>query len=147
MGAAFAAFIGRHEEHGAAADRLGRGVAGDAAFEGGQQIVDGFGRCDGLGQGRRELVVRALGDVLGTVGFFRGQELFEVDGDRGAVGLGRLEGDRRPAGNFQAEAHHRLVHAADLFDVKRAVAEPLAVEDQELFEDAVDGVVGDEGGV
>ena len=40
-------------------------------------------------------------------------------------------------------AHERLVHAADLLHVERAVREPLPFEDQELLEDAEHRLVVD----
>ena len=44
-------------------------------------------------------------------------------------------------------AHQRLVHAANLFDVERSVAEPLALEDHEAVEHAVDRAVVDARGM
>nr|WP_165251981.1 hypothetical protein [Paludisphaera soli] len=60
-----------------------------------------------------------------------------------AVGLLRLDGDRAAPGHFQVEPHHRLVDRADLLDVERPVAQPLAVEDEQVLEHAEDDAVGD----
>ena len=56
------------------------------------------------------------------------------------VGLMAID---RALGHLQVEAHHRFVHAADLLHVQRAVAEPLAVEDQQVAEHAENDTVGD----
>ena len=82
-------------------------------------------------------------EPLGPVGGLGGEEFFQVDRGRCAVGLGRLDGDRAALGHFEVEAHHRLVDRADLLDVERAVAEPLAVEDEQVLEHAEDDAVGD----
>ena len=54
-----------------------------------------------------------------------------------------LDGDRGALGDAQLEAHHGLVDRADLLDVEGAVGDALAVEDEEVLEDAVDDAVGD----
>jgi hypothetical protein len=53
----------------------------------------------------------------------------------------RLDGDGPPLGDFEEEAHHRLVDAANLLHVERSVAEPFAVEDQEVLEHAEDDTI------
>ena len=54
------------------------------------------------------------------------------------LGLSAIDG---PFGNVQLEAHHGLVNAADLFHVEIAVAEPFAVEDEQLGQNPVDNAV------
>ena len=66
--------------------------------------------------------------------------LIVVGAPWGFVGLMAIE---RPRGHFEVEAHHRLVDRADLLDVEGAVAEPLAVEDEQVLEHAEDDAVGD----
>ena len=48
----------------------------------------------------------------------------------------RFEGERVALSDFQAEAHHRLVDGPDLLDVEAPVREPLAVEHEQVLEDA-----------
>ena len=49
-----------------------------------------------------------------------------------------------PFAILQGEADHGLIDGADLLDIEGAVGEALAVEEQELFQDAEEGAVGDE---
>ena len=88
-------------------------------------------------------LVGLLLEPLDPVGRLGGQELFQVDRGRCAVGLRGLDGDRAARGDFEVEAHHRLVDRADLLDVERAVAEPFAVEDEQVLEHAEDDAVRD----
>ena len=62
-----------------------------------------------------------------------------------AVRLRGLDRDRAALGHFEVEAHHRLVDRADLLDVEGAVAEPLAVEDEQVLEHAKDHSIGNTG--
>ena len=55
-----------------------------------------------------------------------------------------LDRHRAAGRRLEPEAHHRLVDRADLLHVERAVRDALAVEDEELFERAVDRAVGHE---
>ena len=61
------------------------------------------------------------------------EQFFQVDRRRGAVGLAGLTAMERPLGDFELEAHDRLVDAADLFHVERAVAQAFAVEDEQVL--------------
>ena len=51
----------------------------------------------------------------------------------------------RSSGYLKGEAHDGLVDAADLFDIEVAVAEPFAVEDEQVLEDAMEHAVRDAG--
>ena len=59
------------------------------------------------------------------------------------MGLGRLDGNGSSLGHFETKTHHRLVNAADLLHVERAVAQALAVEDEQVAEHPEDNAVGD----
>ena len=56
------------------------------------------------------------------------------------VGLMAID---RPSATWRLKAHHGFVDAADLLHVEGPVAEPLAVEDQQVLEHAVDNPVRD----
>ena len=56
-----------------------------------------------------------------------------------------LDRNRAGLGHFEVEAHHRFVDRADLLDVEGAVAEPLAVEDEQVLKHPEDYPVGNTG--
>src|SRR5712691_8139233 len=70
------------------------------------------------------------------------QEFLQVDRRRGTVCFGRLDGNRLSLGHFQIKAHHRLVHTADLLHSQRPVAEPLAIEDEQVVQHPKDTPIG-----
>ena len=92
----------------------------------------------------RQLLVGLSFSHLPRSAGLRRQQLVEVDRAGAPWALAGLTAMDRPRGLLQAEAHHRLVDGADLLHVQRAVGEPLAVEDEQLFEHAEDDAVGHE---
>ena len=65
----------------------------------------------------------------------------EIDEDRRAVVLAGADRERRARPRLDREAHHRLIDAADLLDVERAVGQPLAVEAEQQVEHAQNAAV------
>ena len=65
------------------------------------------------------------------------EKVFEVDNE--VVGA---EADGDAAGGFDGETHHGFVDGTDLFDVEGAVGNTLAVQIEEILEDAEEGAVG-----
>ena len=57
----------------------------------------------------------------------------------------RLDGDRWPVGEADTKPHHHFIDAPDLLDIERSVAQPLAIEEQELVEHPIDRSIGDLG--
>ena len=124
------------------------GVAGDLPFERGEQVVNAGGGFEGFLGVAGEFLVGAFGEPLGAVFGRRGKEFVEVDGGGGgdAAFLGlAFDGNGWPGGDFEAKAHHGLIDAADFLHVQGAVAEALAVEDEEVVQDAEESAVGDKG--
>ena len=74
-----------------------------------------------------------------------GQQFLQVDRRRRTVRLRGLDRNRAALGHFEVEAHHRLVDRADLLDVEGAVAEALAVEDEQVLKHPKDHPVGNAG--
>ena len=129
--------------------------AGTTPGRGGEGSPSLQGRDGVLGRGRllqrsgglaRHGLVGLLLEPLRPVGGLGGEEFLQVDRGRRAVRLRGLDRDRAALGHFEVEAHHRLVDRADLLDVEGAVAEPLAVEDEQVLEHAEDDAVGDDRG-
>ena len=144
VGAGPAAFVAGHEQHRARGERMRRGRPGDllGGFKGREEGVDRRGSLERLGLFGRELVVGGLLECFGAVGGLGGEEGVEVHRHRGAVFLLGLDRDRRAVGKADPKTHHHFVDAANLLDVERAVGEPLTVQHQELFEDAVERAFG-----
>ena len=55
----------------------------------------------------------------------------------------QLDADGPTGQALHIEAHQGLVHGANLLHIERAVGEPLAVQDDQLFQHAVDGAITD----
>src|SRR5262249_16836852 len=64
---------------------------------------------------------------------------------RCSVGFGWLDRDGAALRHFEVETHHGLIYAADLLHVESAVAEPFALEDEQVAEDAKNDAVGNAG--
>ena len=141
------ALVGRLEHHGLGRNDAGRGGEGDLTLQGRDGVL-GRGRLLRRSGGlARHGLVGLLLEPLGPVGGLGGEEFLQVDRRRCAVRLRGLDGDRAALGHFEVEAHHRLVNRADLLDVEGAVAEPLAVEDEQVLKHAKDDTVGDTRGL
>ena len=98
-----------------------------------------------LGDGIRQVAVRARLQPLCAVPMRLRQQIVEIDGARRAELLRGLDGDRAAGRDLHPKAHDRLVHRADLLDIEGAVGDALAVEDEELLKHPVHGPVRDEG--
>ena len=146
MRAATAAFVGGLEDESAFGHGRRSGVAGDFPFERGEQVVNAGGSPEGFLGVAGEFLVGALSEPFGAVFAGDGEEGVEVDGGGGgdAAFLGlAFDGDGWASGDFEAEAHHGLIDAADFLDVQRAVAEAFAVEDEQVVQDAEESAVAD----
>src|SRR5690606_966725 len=120
---------------GFAAREVGEGDGG--SFGVGSALEGGFDF--GLGGGGQ---AAGVFEVALAVGRLHGAQGFRLDPD--ALGA---EAHGRAVDAHDVVAHERLVDGADLLDVEGAVAQALALEDDEAGEDAVDGVVVDAGEV
>src|SRR5690606_13119126 len=100
-------------------------------------------RCDGLFHPVRELAAGANLKPLRTVRSGLSKESIKVDSARRALLL--LRSDRHGASSrgLETEAHHRLVHRADLLDVESPIRDALAVQDEKFVEHPVYGAVRD----
>lgn len=145
MGAALAALVAGLQDHRPLGHNVGRCQVGDLAVQGCQQGLHRGGRLERLGRLTCEVLLSLLLEPFRSLGGFHGEQCVEVEGRGSAVRLGRLDGNAPSLGDFQVEAHHRLVHAADLLDIERAVTQAFAVENEQLFQHAIDHAVGDAG--
>ena len=144
MGPATAPLVGRLQDHRRLGHDAGRGVPGDLLRfrQRGQQVIQSGRLLQGIG-GLAQLLVSILLEPFGPLGRLGDQQGFQVDRSRGPVRLRRLDGDGPALGHTEVEVHHRLVDAADLFDIQATIAEPLAVEDQQVLEHAVNHAIRD----
>ena len=122
-------------------------VAVDDRVEGGVERLHGVGIARRPPQPVRQLSVGAVLQPLGALGGRLVEQGIQIDRGRGTLLLGGPDGDGEAVGRLQAEAHHRLVDRADVFDVQGPVGDALAVEHDELLQHPVDGAVGDQGRV
>lgn len=146
MRAAAAAFVGGLEDESAFGHGRRGGVSGDLPFERGEQVVNAGGGFEGFLGVAGEFLVGAFGEPFGAVFAGDGKEGVDGDGvgggDAAFLGLA-FDSDGWAGGDFEAEAHHGLVNAADFLHVQGAVAEALAVEDEEVVQDAEESAVAD----
>ena len=130
-------------------NQVRRGVAGDAFFQRSEQVFRRGGLLEGVGGVAGEFVRGVFLQPFRAVLRLDGEQFVEIDGEgRGDFALVlALAGERdgAPAGDLQFEAHDGLIDAADFLDIERAVGEALAVEEHELFQDAVESAVADKG--
>src|SRR5262249_27365251 len=80
-------------------------------------------------------------EMLLTVRSFQRGKLGEIDKDRHLLILAAPQRESRAAYRLDREAHHRLIDAAYLLDIERAVRQPLAIKHQQIFEEAEDAAV------
>ena len=118
-------------------------MLGDFLFQRGEQIVERLGRLQRRGGLPGDLLLGVVLDPLRPLARAGFEQRLQIDRGRRPVRLGRLDRDAGAGGDFEIEAHDRLVHAADLLDVERAVAEPLAVENEQVSQHAKNNTVGD----
>jgi len=91
-----------------------------------------------------ELAVGLVAEPLRAPGRLLLQQRLEVHRRRRAVRLRGPDGGGAACRRLQPEPHHRFVDRADVLDVQGAVGDPLAAQDDQLLQHAVDGAVGDE---
>ena len=121
---------------------FGRRLAGDLLLQGRDGVLERRGVLQASAAWPVKLwSVCSLSHLARSAGLAASS--LQVDRGRGTVRLVGLMAIERPCGHLEVEAHHRLVDAADLLHVERAVAQPLAVEDEQVLEHAEDDAVGD----
>ena len=142
--AGLAALFARLKHHRTGRHHVRRRRGVDHRCKRGVQILNRLCCLDRSGQLRRQLAVCVVGQPLRALaGLFRDQ-LLEVDRRRRAVAASGPDRHRPPGCQLEPEAHHRLVHRADLLDVERPVRDPLAAQHEQLVKRVKDSAVGHE---
>src|SRR6266540_1741392 len=108
----------------------------DLLAQRGDDIRRCLGRLHRVGSLAGQLTTGPVPQRLEPFGGLLVQQLAQIQHD-----MVWLHADGRSRGFAEFEAHHRLVDGSDLFHVEGAIADALAVEEQEVLEDAVDDTI------